>query len=187
MKTKHIIIILVIILIIIFLIQKKEHAGSTTPTLSNEAIQNIAKIYADTIQVASFNNINITAWKGMITMWSGDEDKIPYGWKLCDGKNGTPDLRGRFILGSGQGSGLTNRSTGQTGGTETHTLTIDEMPTHSHFHWDTRKAGGSDGNTSAAAAWNDNQVYGGPTDTTGGNKPHNIMPPYYVLAYIIKT
>ena len=63
MKTKHIIIGLTILIIILFIVQKKEHAGSTppaTPNLSNEAIQNIAKIYADTNNEAVFNNLKAT-------------------------------------------------------------------------------------------------------------------------------
>ncbi len=42
---------------------------------------------------------------GSIVMWSGAADSIPAGWVLCDGRHGSPDLRGRFILGSGGGSG----------------------------------------------------------------------------------
>lgn len=67
MSRNHIIIsILIIIIIIIFINNKSEHAGSTppatpnVPNLSAEAIQNIAKIYADTNNTATFNNINIT-------------------------------------------------------------------------------------------------------------------------------
>lgn len=72
MKTKHIIIGLVVILIVLFLVQQKEHAGSTPPTtipnLSNEAIQNISKVYADTSNTATFNNINTTGTiRGNIT------------------------------------------------------------------------------------------------------------------------
>jgi hypothetical protein len=71
MKTKYIIIGLVIILLVLFITQKKEHSGSVTPSapqLSNEAIQNIARIYADTNNTATFNNLNTT---GDITV-SGD-------------------------------------------------------------------------------------------------------------------
>jgi microcystin-dependent protein len=67
---------------------------------------------------------------GGIIMWSGTT--TPTNWALCDGQNGRPDLRGRFILGSGQGTGLTNRSLSNTGGAETVTLTEAQMPTHSH-------------------------------------------------------
>lgn len=43
--------------------------------------------------------------KGVIVMWSGEVDEIPAGWSLCDGSNGTPDLRSRFIVGAGPGEG----------------------------------------------------------------------------------
>jgi hypothetical protein len=38
---------------------------------------------------------------GVVVMWSGDIDQIPEGWALCDGNDGTPDLRDRFVLGAG--------------------------------------------------------------------------------------
>jgi len=38
---------------------------------------------------------------GIIVMWAGSEETIPSGWKLCDGNNGTPDLRDRFVIGAG--------------------------------------------------------------------------------------
>ena len=64
METKHIIIGLVVILIVLLVVQQKEHASSTPPTtsltLSNEAIQNISKVYADTNNTATFNNIRAT-------------------------------------------------------------------------------------------------------------------------------
>ena len=60
MKTKHIIIGLIILVVVLFLMQKKEHAGSTATQLSNEAIQNIGKVYGDTRNTASFNSINAT-------------------------------------------------------------------------------------------------------------------------------
>ena len=118
----------------------------------------------------------------------------PAGWTLCDGNNGTPDLRGRFILGAGQGTNLTNRKITTTGGAETHTLTIDQMPQHSHS-----AGGGSNswlGANTDGRGWHNlpNKGNGGKTWTyfasgtanTGGNQPHNIMPPYYVLTFIMK-
>ena len=53
---------------------------------------------------------------GSITMWSGALVDVPAGWQQCDGTNGTPDLRERFILGSGGAV-----SPGQTGGVSEHT------------------------------------------------------------------
>lgn len=73
---------------------------------------------------------------GGIIMWSGVGVSLPSNWKLCDGTvHGsitTPDLRGRFVLSSGQGSGLTERIVGNTGGAETVTLTEEQMPLHHH-------------------------------------------------------
>ena len=64
---------------------------------------------------------------GAILMWSGAVDAIPTGWALCDGQNGTPDLRDRFIVGAGG-----SYDVGDTGGAESVTLTVDQMPQHSH-------------------------------------------------------
>ena len=69
---------------------------------------------------------------GGIIMWSGANNTWPSNWALCNGANGTPNLQGRFVLSSGSGSGLTTRTTGQTGGAETVALTLAQMPSHSH-------------------------------------------------------
>ena len=111
---------------------------------------------------------------GGIIMWSGSIDSIPSNWKLCDGQNGTPDLRDRFVLGAGG-----DYAVGATGGEATHTLTIDEMPAHSH----TIPNFGPTGNGWAHTGGGE----GGTTDITGGGQPHNNMPPYYALAYIMRV
>lgn len=51
---------------------------------------------------------------GLIVMWSGLAANIPSGWYLCNGSNGTPDLRGKFIKGA-------TLNPGTTGGSATHT------------------------------------------------------------------
>lgn len=63
---------------------------------------------------------------GVIVMWSGTT--APSGWALCDGTNGTPDLRNKFILGWG------TRASGSTGGEESVTLTSAQsgVPAHTH-------------------------------------------------------
>lgn len=157
--------------------------------------------------------------KGTIITWSGRN--IPGGWALCDGRNGTPDLRGRFILGQGSssppmGPGLGNRRKGATGGAETHRLTGSQMPHHNHSMrpngkhnhvfpgddwlmgahdkggWTNRTTGSFD--YDARSGGGNGRIYrtsdsGNHThhiNHTGGNQPHNNMPPFYVLAYIIK-
>jgi hypothetical protein len=86
---------------------------------------------------------------GAIIMWFGSLLSIPTGWALCDGTNGTPDLRGRFVRGAGGPTSL-NETGGWSGssinvdpgGGHTHPLTIgstaltvEQMPTHGHRVW----------------------------------------------------
>jgi microcystin-dependent protein len=52
------------------------------------------------------------------------------GWALCDGSNGTPDLRDRFIVGAGG-----SYNVGDTGGMEEVTLTTSQLPEHDHYAW----------------------------------------------------
>lgn len=73
---------------------------------------------------------------GVIVMWSGAVSAIPAGWRLCDGGGGTPDLRGRFVVGASQDSGAANAgaayNVANTGGEDKHVLTTAELATHTH-------------------------------------------------------
>ena len=92
----------------------------------------------DITSITTKNYVDQITPIGSVIAWHQQSHRsIPFGWALCDGEfvegyGYTPDLRGRFILGSGTGSGLTSRTHGDTGGHETHTLTINEMPAHNH-------------------------------------------------------
>lgn len=118
---------------------------------------------------------------GFIGMWSGTE--VPDGWFLCDGQNGTPDLRDRFVLGAG-----TKYTAGSTGGEEEVTLTVGQIP--SHYHTFNSKAGTTAGYYGYLQFGNDAgtvEISSGPILASGGNQPHSNMPPYYVLAFIMKA
>lgn len=108
---------------------------------------------------------------GIILLWSGAVVNIPAGWVLCDGSSGTPDLRNRFVVGSGD-----TYAVGAEGGTviHSHPFTGDGH-THTLPSGDVIASGPaiSDVTTSSQAA--------GTTDNG------NTLPPYYALAFIMKT
>lgn len=119
---------------------------------------------------------------GCICIWSGTTP--PEGWALCDGENGTPDLRGRFVLGYSNAHTINSK-----GGTENVTLSLDNMPAHSH---DIVCSSGK--TTITASEWTSASISSGSpqtkyrtqTTTTGRTTAHNNMPPYYTLAYIMR-
>ena len=118
--------------------------------------------------------------KGGIIIWSGSANDIPTGWVLCDGSNGTPDLRDRFVLGAGN-----NYAVGAKAGEETHTLTIDEMPKHSHEYYTGK------GETTSMSGYVANaetpQLYQAlNTNVVVNSKLHNNMLPYYASCYVMK-
>lgn len=105
---------------------------------------------------------------------------------------GTPDQQGRAVVGAGQGTGLTNRAVGATGGEETHALTVGEMPSHDHGAPTApyTTAGGS--NTSGSGIPPHNGVPSGSSWTlgagqAGGGAAHNNMQPFLVERAAIFT
>lgn len=142
---------------------------------------------------------------GTVAMYGGGT--APSGWLKCDGSAvsrttyvdlfnvlGTtygagdgsttfnlPDARGRAPVGAGQGTGLTNRVRGATGGAETHTLSTAEMPSHSHGMRQTNYQVSTQ-NLVTDMAGTDAQ-----TGSTGGGGAHNNMQPFWVPEFIIKT
>jgi microcystin-dependent protein len=93
-----------------------------------------------------------------------------------------PDLRSRFIVGAGKGPGLSKYALNAEDGEEKHKLTIEEMPAHSHTVTKV-SYNGSSGNAHGTCQIQANKET---SSVTGGNKPHNNLPPYYALTYIIK-
>lgn len=139
---------------------------------------------------------------GTICMWSGNPEQIPAGWWLCDGSNGTPDLRGRFIVGY-DGGGY---QVGNTGGDMFVTLNYNQMPAHTHRAWTTwggehnhdyikavpgrgyktkRDDSPFQGYVTEKTSWNGGHNHQVQMDSAGANEAHENRPPFYTLAYIM--
>lgn len=143
----------------------------------------IMKLEDDPEPVAAYS---VKAPVGTIVIWSGSEDNIPDGWELCNGENGKPDLRDRFVLGAGE-----NHPAHTDGGEEEHTLTVEEMPTHNHSSTAWVLNGTGNTNTFGYSGGNKNSAYTSAqsilSNSVGSSQPHNNMPPYYSLCYVIKV
>jgi hypothetical protein len=122
---------------------------------------------------------------GMIILWSGSSNNIPSGFVLCNGGNNTPDLRSRFVIGaSGVGSG--GYQVGDTGGAESVTLTVNQIPAHTHTYIDQYVAI-DNGYRPWPASNNDCGQRNVNSGSTGGGLSHENRPPFYALCYIMKT
>ena len=150
---------------------------------------------------------------GGIILWSGAISAIPTGWVLCDGNNSTPNLTSRFVIGSPSDSG--SYSVGSTGGSSSVSLTEANLPAHTHAatvtdggHAHTASGrlvdsfdGGADdyvmADLSTSGSTNDTQQTS-TTNTsttgisvsnaaTGSGTAHDNIPPYFALAYIMKS
>ena len=124
---------------------------------------------------------------GMIILWSGAADAIPTGFTLCDGNNNTPDLRGRFVVGYHDSNA--DYDVDDTGGSESVTLTVNQIPAHTHTHTKATHPSGSGPEQNQSGGPEDRTNFGdtGTTSSTGGGQSHENRPPYYALCYIMKT
>ncbi len=155
---------------------------------------------------------------GQVMMFGGNF--APRGWALCngqllpissnqalfsilgtqfggDGKStfALPDLRGRFAMHPGTGSGLSPRKIGQRGGAETVTLTKNQIPAHNHTVGCAGRGGSSDNPTDRFPAGSDpansyhnntnTTMNGSMIGNTGGGAAHDNMSPFLGVNFII--
>jgi hypothetical protein len=136
---------------------------------------------------------------GGIFMWSGSIGSIPAGYVLCNGSNGTPDLRDRFVVGAGSTYAV-DASGGSANAvvvSHTHTATsVVTDPGHTHPYnapsLSPNNAAGSVPDyiqqTSANTTSNTTGITVATTVATAGVSGTNAnLPPYYALCYIMKT
>jgi len=119
---------------------------------------------------------------GVIVMWSGSVASIPSGFVLCDGNNSTPDLRDRFIVGAKQDDSGTAKTNITGSLTSTGGDTTDSVSFNATTSYETTV-------TNASSAYNGAQ--GGSRDrhshAVSGSMTVDILPPYFALAFIMKT
>jgi hypothetical protein len=181
--------------------------GTTALTANDILINSVVEVIYDGTQFQLVNPANAIP-SGVITMWSGSIANIPASWYLCNGSNGTPDLRNKFIVGAfSDNAGVANTTiTGSqtlTGGTadaivvsHTHTATVTD-PGHTHALSGQLIQSGTNSSPSALTDSNSrplNTVTNSATtgisvanSTTGSSGTNQNLPPYYALAFIMKA
>ncbi len=188
-------------------------ANTISPALTGTPTAPTAAAGTNTSQLATteFVTTAITnggAPSGLIAMWSGSIATIPAGWYLCNGANGTPDLRYKFIVGAGS-----TYAVAATGGSAdaivvSHTHTATTSSTSLTGEISSQYANGSNyGGTTGVFSQTNYQVDGdggesraGRTiyfdgthshtttvSSTGSSGTNANLPPYYALAYIMKS
>jgi hypothetical protein len=135
---------------------------------------------------------------GVIVMWSGSIASIPSGWLICDGTSGTPNLRDRFVIGAGS-----TYAVAATGGSadaivvsHTHTATVTDsghnhtIPQQNSGSFSTNgpipggNGGGGGYNATSGTSTTGISVTNASTGSSGTNAN---LPPYFALAYIMKS
>jgi hypothetical protein len=174
-----------------------------SPALTGTPTAPTANTGSNTTQLATTAFVQNTIPSGVIVMWSGSIAAIPSGWFLCNGGNGTPDLRDRFVGGAGGSFGV-----GATGGSADAIVVA-----HSHSATSTVSDPGHVHNYGTKGVTNNQNSpplgftrTGTPLDTivdsslaftgisvatsiasAGSSGTNANLPPFYALAYIMKA
>jgi len=125
----------------------------------------------------------------MIILWHGSIATIPTGWALCNGSNGTPDLRNRFIVCANADDSGTAKTTiagpaQQTGGHAVHKHTVSaDSHVHSFEYGDPTE----DGEVWTSVDFTFGETGGHAPFDTDDSEDDDALPPFYALAYIMKT
>jgi hypothetical protein len=176
-------------------------SGSVTGSANTASFSTTQAVTSNDGRIATTAFVRSIVPSGVILMWSGSIATIPSGWLLCDGTNSTPDLRNRFIVGAGS-----TYAVGATGGSadaivvsHTHTATSN-VTDPGHSHRVTRPWGVAGGSGFYAGSFSTAEGTSDPTTTvttgitvstsissSGSSGTNANLPPYYALAYIMKS
>ena len=181
------------------------NAATVTTTVASGATGTTQAVGTNNTTLATTAFVQAAIPAGVILMWSGSIASIPSGWVLCNGSSGTPDLRNRFIVGAGS-----TYAVNATGGTadavvvsHSHSFSGNALGTHAHemsFH-QTQKSNNAtpfmlsspingENNNGTLTLSTTNVSAGTPSgsiSTEGVSGTNQNLPPYYALAYIMKT
>lgn len=178
-------------------------ANTSSPDLLGTPTAPTATAGTNTTQIATCAFVLTNSVpSGFIGMWSGTIATIPSGWYLCNGSNGTPDLRNKFIVGADADvtsiakTTITGSAT-QTGGSKdaiavSHTHTITD-PGHSHNYERVNNSSpqsGTDTNcyvTPLTTVATSTATTGITINSAGSSGTNANLPPYYALAFIMKA
>lgn len=151
--------------------------------------------------MTQFEQYEPSIQNNMIVLWHDEVSNIPAGWVVCDGNNGTPDLRDRFMKATKKRSSVP----GATGGENSKILSEGQMPSHTHgASVDTTGShqhgigveesaetngnasvggdGGDDGDTTA----NGSHSHSYTLDSVGSGNSIENRPPYIESYYIMR-
>jgi len=167
---------------------------SSTVALGASATATTQSANDNSTKVATTAYVAAVIPSGVIVIWSGSAGAIPSGWNLCNGSNGTPDLRDRFVVGAGS-----TYAVGNTGGTKdaivvshSHSITDSghahdvRIPSRTVGNNATALYSTSDGSTKSTVT-SDSANTGISINSTGDSGTNANLPPYYALCYIQKS
>lgn len=176
--------------------------GLTAPGTSGNVLTSNGSAWVSSIPFPS----------GGIILWSGSVATIPSGWYLCDGSNGTPDLRSKFVVGAGSTYAVAATGGSADAITVSHTHTFSATTSTKSLTGSINNqytSGESSGTTTGVFSQTNISVDGdggesrpgrnisfdgthdhtvsGTTASTGSSGTNANLPPYYALAYIMKA
>ena len=184
-------------------------ANTSSPNLLGTPTAPTATAGTNTTQIATCSFVLVNGFpSGGIVMWSGSIASIPSGWYLCNGSNGTPDLRNKFIIGADADefslakTSITGSAT-QTGGSKdsivvahTHTATdhshtgvarVSQLDPKRYLLTGYSGVGANEGMGTADTTSQTTDTAAVTIASTGTSGTNANLPPYYALAFIMKS
>jgi hypothetical protein len=163
-----------------------------SPNLSGVPTAPTLSVFTSNTAIATTEFVHRMFPLGSVIMWYGSIITIPAGWALCDGSNGTPDLRDRFVIGAGNNYAVNARGGSKDAIVVSHTHGVNDP---GHVHTYTRaalntpfKQGQSNAVTNSLPTDNTGNAKTGITVVAAGVDGTNAnLPPYYALCFIMKV